>query len=115
MTTKNAKSTAKSLVAAALAAALAAGGAVAPALAAEATGPAPEAPDVALVAQSVSSDYAIDEAVAATPLTYWDEVDSVDWYYDPGSDNYVVTVYSVYGNWWEVWVNATTGIAWQIA
>ena len=114
MTTKNVKSTAKSLVAAALAAALAAGGAVAPALAAEATGPAPEAP-VALVAQSVSSDYAIDEAVAATPLTYWDEVESVDWYYDASSDNYVVTVYSVYGNWWEVWVNATTGIAWQIA
>ena len=109
------KGTAKSIVAAALAAALAAGTAVAPALAAETTSPAPEAQaQTALVAQSVSSDYAVDAAVAATPLTYWDEVNAVDWYYDAGSDDYVVTVYSVYGTWWTVWVDATTGSAWSI-
>ena len=109
MTTKN---TAKSIVAAALAAALAAGTAVAPALAAEAA-PAPEAP-IAVVAQSVSSDYAIDVAVDASPL-YWSEVSSIDWYYDCGTDDYVVTLYSVYGGWYTVWVDATTGAAWQIA
>ena len=110
MTTKN---TAKSLVAAALAAALAAGTAVAPALAAESAAPAPE-PEVALVAQSVSSDWAIDEAVDASPL-YWGEVGSVDWYYDCVTDDYVVTLYSIYGGSYVVWVDATTGAAWQIA
>ena len=109
MTTKN---TAKSIVAAALVAALTTGMTAAPALAAEAA-PAPEAP-IAVVAQSVSSDYAIDVAVDASPL-YWSEVSSIDWYYDCGTDDYVVTLYSVYGGWYTVWVDATTGAAWQIA
>ena len=108
-----AKNTAKSIVAAALAAALATGMTVAPAFASEATGPAPEAP-IAMVAQSVSSDYAIDVAVDASPL-YWSEVSSIDWYYDCGTDDYVVTLYTVYGGWYTVWVDATTGVAWQIA
>ena len=110
MTTKN---TAKSIVAAALVAALTTGMTAAPAFAAEAAAPAPEAP-VAMVAQSVSSDYAIDVAVDASPL-YWSEVSSIDWYYDCGTDDYVVTLYSVYGGWYTVWVDATTGAAWQIA
>ena len=112
MSTMTTKNTAKSIVAAALAAALAAGTAVAPAFADEAA-PAPEAP-VAVVAQSVSSDYAVDVAVDASPL-YWSEVSSIDWYYDCGTDDYVVTLYSVYGGWYTVWVDATTGAAWQIA
>ena len=106
------KSTAKSIVAAALAAALAASTAVAPALAAEAAAPAPEA-QTALVAQSVSSDYAVDVAVAASPI-YWDEVSAFDWYYDCGTDDYVVTLYSVYGGYYVVRVDATTGCAWSI-
>ena len=110
MTTKN---TARNLVAAALVAALATGATAAPALAAEASAPAPE-PEVALVAQSVSSDYAIDVAVDASPL-YWGEVSACDWYYDCVTDDYVVTLYSVYGGSYVVWVDATTGIAWQIA
>ena len=113
MTTKN---TAKSIVAAALVAALATGATAAPAFAAEAAAPAPEAPNaaVALVAQSVSSDYAIDAAVDASPL-YWYEVSSYDFYYDACTDDYVVNLYSVYGEWYTVWVDATTGAAWQIA
>ena len=110
MTTKNAKGKPMSLVAAALAAALTAGTAVAPALAEPVAGE----QQVAIVAQSCDSDYAVDEAVAATPLTYWEEVSCVDWYYDAGTDDYVVTVYSVYGTYWTAWVDATTGIVWQV-
>ena len=117
MTTKtNAKNaaakTATTICAAALAAALACGMAAAPALAAESAAPAPEAP--ALVAQWCTSDYAVDVAVDASPL-YWGEVSSYEWYYDGATDDYVVTLYSIYGGWYTVWVDATTGIAWQIA
>ena len=113
MTTKNTAKTAKNLVAAALVAALATGATATPAFAAEAAAPAPE-PAIALVAQSVSSDYAIDAAVDASPL-YWYEVSSYDFYYDACTDDYVVNLYSVYGEWYTVWVDATTGAAWQIA
>ena len=109
MTAKNA-STAKSVVAAALASALAMASAAAPALAATAT-TVPE--EVPIVAQSCSSDWAVDAAVVASPVD-WGDVDHVDWYYDADSDDYVVTVTSWWGDWWEVRVDATTGNAWCI-
>ena len=37
------------------------------------------------------------------------------WCYDCVTDDYVVTLYSVYGGSYVVWVDATTGAAWQIA
>ena len=109
MTTKNA-SAAKTVVAAALASALAMASAAAPALAATAT-TVPE--EVPIVAQSCSSDWAVDAAVVASPVD-WGDVDHVDWYYDADSDDYVVTVTSWWGDWWEVRVDAATGNAWCI-
>ena len=107
MTAKN--NTAKSVVAAALASVLAMGAAAAPALAA--TAPIPE--ETAIVAQSCSSDWAVDAAVVASPIS-WGDVDHADWYYDADADDYVVTVVSWWGDWWEVRVDAETGCAWSI-
>ena len=107
--TTNKNNTAKSIVAAALASALAMASAAAPALAATATVP----EETAIVAQSCSSDWAVDAAVVASPID-WGDVSSVDWYYDADSDDYVVTVTSWWGDWWEVRVDAQTGNAWCI-
>ena len=101
--------TAKSIVAAALASALAIGAAAAPAMAATVTVP----EETPIVAQSCSSDWAVDAAVLASPID-WGDVSSVDWYYDAGTDDYVVTVVSWWGDWWEVRVDAQTGCAWSI-
>ena len=106
------KTDAKSIVAAALAAALAAGTAAAPALAFAAPN-VKEAP-VAIVAQSVGSDDAIASAVDASPLT-WCDVAGVDWYYDCGRDDYVVTLTSTWGDVWVFWVDAATGVAYMYA
>ena len=105
------KNNATKAVAAALAAALAAGTAVAPALAF----PAPEAAseDVAIVAQSVGSDDALNSAMDACPIC-WGDAASVDWYYDCGSDDYVVTITAYWGDSWVVWVDAATGVAYAI-
>ena len=105
------KNNATKAVTAALAAALTAGVSVAPALAF----PAPEAPagDVAIVAQSVGSDDAINAAVDASPL-YWADVAGVDWYYDCVRDDYVVTLTAFTGAQWVVWVDAATGVAYAI-
>ena len=106
------KTNAKSIVAAALAAALAAGTAAAPALALAA--PNVEEAPVAIVAQSVGSDDAIASAVDASPLT-WCDVAGVDWYYDCGRDDYVVTLTSTWGDVWVFWVDAATGVAYMYA
>ena len=107
------KTNARGIVAAAIAAALAAGTAAAPALALAAPDNDGEAP-VAVVAQSVGSDDAIASAVDASPLT-WCDVAGVDWYYDCGRDDYVVTLTSTWGEVWVFWVDAATGVAYMYA
>ena len=106
------KANAKRIVAA-IAAALAAGtAAAAPALALAA--PKDEQDAVTIVAQSVGSDDAIASAVDASPLT-WCDVAGVDWYYDCGRDDYVVTLTSYWGDVWTYWVDAATGVAYMYA
>jgi hypothetical protein len=106
------KTNAKSIVAAAIAAAIAAGTAVAPALAAPV--PTTEDATVAIVAQSVGSDDAIASAIDASPL-YGCDVAYVDWYYDCGRDDYVVTLTSYWGDVWTYWVDAQSGVAYMYA
>ena len=107
MTKKNATQA----VAAALAAALAAGSFAAPALAF----PAPEAAGdgVAIVAQGVTDQDAINAAVDRSPL-YWDDITCVECYYDAESDDYVVTLTAFTGVKWFVRVDAATGVAYSI-
>ena len=109
MTKKNAAQ----VVAATLVAALTAGtAAAAPAVAiAE---PAQGQDQVAIVAQSVGSDDAVDAAVVACPVG-WESVSAIDWDYEPCNNDYVVTVYTYSGAWWTVWVDAATGIPYAIA
>ena len=106
------KTNAKSVVAAAIAAALAAGSVAGTALAAPAA--TTEQAPVALVAQSVGSDDAIASAIDASPLCGCD-VAYVDWYYDCGRDDYVVTLTSYWGDVWTYWVDAQTGVAYMYA
>ena len=106
------KTNAKSIVAAAIAAALAAGTAVAPALATPVA--ATEEATVALVAQSVSSDYAIASAIDASPLS-WGDIAHVDWDYDSGRNDYVVTLTAQWGDVWTYWVDAESGVAYMYA
>lgn len=103
------RNSAAKAVAAALVAALTTGAATAPAVAL-----AQPADDVAIVAQSVGSDDAINAAVVACPFG-WDSVMSVGWDYDPSSDDYVVTVTAYSGESHVVWVDAATGDAWAMA
>lgn len=104
------RNSAAKAVAAALVAALTAGAATAPAVALAQ----PATNDVAIVAQSVGSDDAINAAVVACPFG-WDSVMSVGWDYDPSSDDYVVTVTAYSGESHVVWVDAATGDAWAMA
>ena len=106
------KTNAKGIVAAAIAAALTAGTVAGTALASP-IAQVDEAP-VAIIAQRVGSDDAIDAAVDASPL-YWCDVACVDWYYDCGRDDYVVTLTANWGDVWTYWVDAATGIAYMYA
>ena len=99
-------------IAAALTAALGFGTVAAPATAL--AFPAPKANEsVAIVAQTVTDEDAINAAVDRSPL-YWDDVTCVACYYDESRDDYVMTITAFTGMSWTVWVDATTGVAYEI-